>query len=115
MNHANCAVQHPIRRKMAGWAGALAIALFGSLSVLAAAAPPPLKIDLNAFDAMKKKVALPDGETLAYIDTGNPSGPPVMLIHGYTDNARDWVPLMPYLVKELGAKSNWAYAALQTW
>jgi pimeloyl-ACP methyl ester carboxylesterase len=84
---------------MAGWAGALAIALFGSLSVLAAAAPPPLKIDLNAFDAMKKKVALPDGETLAYIDTGNPSGPPVVLIHGYTDNARDWVPLMPYLSK----------------
>jgi pimeloyl-ACP methyl ester carboxylesterase len=61
--------------------------------------PPPLKIDLNAFDAMKKKVALPDGETLAYIDTGNPSGPPVVLIHGYTDNARDWVPLMPYLSK----------------
>jgi pimeloyl-ACP methyl ester carboxylesterase len=65
----------------------------------AAPAPPPLKIDLDAFDAQKKTMALPDGETLAYIDTGNASGPPVVLIHGYTDNARDWVPMLPYLSK----------------
>jgi hypothetical protein len=25
----------------------------------------------------------------------------VVLIHGYTDNARDWVPLLPYLSKGL--------------
>jgi pimeloyl-ACP methyl ester carboxylesterase len=48
---------------------------------------------------MKKTVALPDGETLAYIDTGNPAGRAVVLIHGYTDNARDWVPLLPYVAK----------------
>jgi pimeloyl-ACP methyl ester carboxylesterase len=66
----------------------------------AAAAPPPLKIDLNAFDAMKKTMVLPDGETLAYIDMGNPAGPAVMLIHGYTDSARDWVPMLPYLSKQ---------------
>jgi len=35
-----------------------------------AVAPPALKIDLNAFDAMKKTIALPNGEVLAYIDTG---------------------------------------------
>jgi len=64
-----------------------------------ASAPPPPRIDLDAFDAMKKTVQLPDGVTLAYIDTGNPTGPPVVLIHGYTDNARDWVPLLPYLSK----------------
>jgi pimeloyl-ACP methyl ester carboxylesterase len=63
-------------------------------------APPPLKINLDAFDAMKKTIALPDGEVLAYIDTGNPAGPPVVLIHGYTDNARDWVPMLPYLSKQ---------------
>jgi pimeloyl-ACP methyl ester carboxylesterase len=62
-------------------------------------APPPLKVNLDAFDAMKKTVSLPDGITLAYIDTGNPSGPPVVLIHGYTDSARDWVPVLPYLSK----------------
>jgi pimeloyl-ACP methyl ester carboxylesterase len=70
------------------------------MSAFAAAKPPPLKVDLNAFDTMKKQAVLPDGETLAYIDTGNPSGTPVVLIHGYTDSARDWVPLMPYLSKQ---------------
>jgi pimeloyl-ACP methyl ester carboxylesterase len=75
---------------------------FATASVAAGAppkAPPALTIDLNAFDAMKKTIALPNGEVLAYIDTGNPHGPPVILIHGYTDNARDWVPLLPYLSK----------------
>ncbi len=59
----------------------------------------PLSIDLDAFDAQKKTLALPNGETLAYIDRGNPSGPPVVLIHGYTDSARDWVPMLPYVAK----------------
>ena len=48
---------------------------------------------------MKKTVALPNGESLAYIDMGNRLGPAVVLIHGYTDSARDWVPLLPYLSK----------------
>jgi len=48
---------------------------------------------------MKKTVLLPNGEHLAYIDTGDPRGRPVVLIHGYTDNARDWVPMLPYLSK----------------
>jgi pimeloyl-ACP methyl ester carboxylesterase len=80
---------------------AMALGLAAAPAVWAAppAAPPALKIDLNAFDAMKRTIALPNGEVLAYIDTGNPSGPPVVLIHGYTDNARDWVPLLPYLSK----------------
>jgi pimeloyl-ACP methyl ester carboxylesterase len=61
--------------------------------------PPPLQIDLNAFDASKKSLALPNGETLAYIDRGDRSGPTVVLIHGYTDSARDWVPMLPYMSK----------------
>ena len=69
------------------------------------AAPPPLQIDLNAFDASKRSIALPNGETLAYIDRppsreDGRSAPVVVLIHGYTDNARDWVPLLPYLSKQ---------------
>jgi pimeloyl-ACP methyl ester carboxylesterase len=64
-----------------------------------AGVPPPLQVDLDAFDALKKTVQLSDGVTLAYIDSGNPTGPPVVLIHGYTDNARDWVPVLPYLSK----------------
>jgi pimeloyl-ACP methyl ester carboxylesterase len=99
MSHSIDAAQHRSRQTIFGWWAALAIALLVSVSVAAATTPPALKVDLNAFDAMKKKVVLPDGETLAYIDTGNPSGAPVVLIHGYTDSARDWVPLMPYLSK----------------
>jgi pimeloyl-ACP methyl ester carboxylesterase len=99
MSHSIDAAQHRSRQTILGWWAALAIGLLVSVSVAAATTPPALKVDLNAFDAMKKKVVLPDGETLAYIDTGNPSGAPVVLIHGYTDSARDWVPLMPYLSK----------------
>jgi pimeloyl-ACP methyl ester carboxylesterase len=61
----------------------------------------PARIDLAAFEAMKKSVALPDGETLAYLTMGDPAGTPVVLIHGYTDSARDWVPLIPYLSPRL--------------
>lgn len=57
----------------------------------------PAPIDLDAFDASKKTVALPNGQVLAYIDMGNRAGPAVVFIHGYTDNARDWVPMLPYL------------------
>jgi pimeloyl-ACP methyl ester carboxylesterase len=66
-----------------------------------AAAAPPAKLDLDSFDALKKSVVLPDGETLAYVALGNSAGPPVVLIHGYTDSARDWVPLVPYLAPRL--------------
>ncbi|HMD72314.1 MAG TPA: alpha/beta hydrolase [Steroidobacteraceae bacterium] len=86
--------------------GALQIALLwsvGSPQVLAAApatAPaPPLSIDLDAFDAQKRTFALSNGIVLAYIDMGDPAGPPVVLIHGYTDSARDWVPMLPFLSK----------------
>jgi pimeloyl-ACP methyl ester carboxylesterase len=60
---------------------------------------PSLHLNLDAFDASRKLVLLPNGEHLAYIDMGDPKGPPVVLIHGYTDNARDWVPLIPFLNK----------------
>jgi pimeloyl-ACP methyl ester carboxylesterase len=61
----------------------------------------PAKIDLDRFDAAKRIVSLPDGESLAYVPMGDPAGQPVVLIHGYTDSARDWVPLVPYLSPQL--------------
>jgi pimeloyl-ACP methyl ester carboxylesterase len=66
-----------------------------------AAGPPPLKINLDEFDARKKVVLLPDSEHLAYVEMGDPHGRPVILVHGYTDNARDWVPMIPYLSGKL--------------
>ena len=82
-------------------------ALFAAVCALAAslacagarADAPPLSINLDEFDKLKKSVALPNGITLAYIELGNPTGRPVVLIHGFTDNARDWVPLIPFLAK----------------
>lgn len=81
---------------------ALLLGAFGifTLPAWSLPAPPPLAINLDAFDAQRKVMALPDGETLAYIDMGKPTGHPVVLIHGYTDNARDWVPLIPYLSQD---------------
>jgi pimeloyl-ACP methyl ester carboxylesterase len=67
--------------------------------VMSAAAAPVAagRIDLDAFEKLRRTVALPNGETLAYVELGDRAGAPVVLIHGYTDSARDWVPLVPYL------------------
>jgi pimeloyl-ACP methyl ester carboxylesterase len=71
--------------------------IMGCMQCLMVATAAPTKIDLNAFDALKKKIALPNGEVMAYIEMGNLSGPPVIMVHGYTDSARDWVPMLPFV------------------
>jgi pimeloyl-ACP methyl ester carboxylesterase len=52
---------------------------------------------LQRFDAGKHLIGLSDGETLAYIDIGPRNAVPVVLLHGYTDSARDWAPIAPFL------------------
>ncbi len=85
------------------WVAILSLTCTGGAAVAkspgppAAKAAPPLQIDLDDFDGRKHTVLLPNGVHLAFIDMGDPKGRPVVLIHGYTDNARDWVPLIPYL------------------
>lgn len=49
------------------------------------------------FENRKSSVVLDNGLTLAFIESGAREAPPVLLIHGYTDSARDWQPLEPYL------------------
>jgi pimeloyl-ACP methyl ester carboxylesterase len=61
------------------------------------AAAAPVAMDLDAFDASRKQVALPDGISLTYVDVGPRDAAVVLLIHGYTSNARGWVPLLPHL------------------
>jgi pimeloyl-ACP methyl ester carboxylesterase len=34
---------------------------------------------------------------MAYVELGEATGRPVLLVHGYTNTALDWVPLVPYL------------------
>src|SRR3984957_4108262 len=58
---------------------------------------------LNRFDAAKRLVTLGDGVTIAYLDVGAGAGTPVVLIHGYTDSARDWAPLEPLLAAKRAA------------
>jgi pimeloyl-ACP methyl ester carboxylesterase len=100
LKHLTCAVAK--RLAVACLVAAVSCSVGAATPTQPATLPPQTvqaKIDLDAFDAMKQTVQLPDGETLAYISMGDPKGPPVVLIHGYTDNARDWVPLIPYLSK----------------
>jgi pimeloyl-ACP methyl ester carboxylesterase len=106
MNRINTRAQNTSYRRVLGaflllGGSLLAASAIGASAIAASAAkaPPRLDIDLNEFDAGKKSIALPNGESLAYIDRGERSGPAVVLIHGYTDNARDWVPMLPYLSK----------------
>jgi pimeloyl-ACP methyl ester carboxylesterase len=101
VNEMNTRAQNSRDRNLIGVLVLLCSSILASSAFAAPAvtAPPPLKIDLNAFDASKKTIALANGESLAYIDRGEHSGPAVVLIHGYTDNARDWVPMLPYLSK----------------
>lgn len=68
-----------------------------SVGVARTHAAPPLGVDLDHFDHAKQVARLPNGISLGYIDQGPRNGPVVVLIHGYTDSARDWVPLLPYL------------------
>jgi pimeloyl-ACP methyl ester carboxylesterase len=59
--------------------------------------PIPRKSDIERFEAGRKTVSLPNGEVLSYVTVGNPSGQPVVFLHGFTDSALDWVPLFPWL------------------
>ena len=84
------------------WAVALGVAALAGGPIEAnAGAAPPIKLNLDAFDGARKTMPLPNGMTMAYIDTGNPRGQPVVLIHGFTDTARDWVPLIPEFDRSL--------------
>jgi pimeloyl-ACP methyl ester carboxylesterase len=52
---------------------------------------------LDSFEAQKTTVTLANGQLLAYMDIGPRDALPVVLIHGYTDSARDWATLAPVL------------------
>lgn len=71
----------------------LLAAVLGLLAAPALAQP----IDQAGWTARKQKVALPNGITLHYVALGDPAGPPLLLLHGYTDSSRVWTILAPYL------------------
>lgn len=63
------------------------------------AAPAMMPGELDRYDGAKHSLRLSDGVTLAYLDVGARDGRPLVLLHGYTDSARDWLPMEPWLVK----------------
>src|SRR5258708_19193353 len=73
------------------------LTLLCSLPIFAAAQTPMTLALLDQVDAQKTTVDLINGERLAYIDLGWRDGPPLVLIHGYTDSARDRAPIAPLL------------------
>lgn len=74
-----------------------AAACFATAAAAAPGTAPPLKMSVDAFDGARRVARLPNGMTMGYIEAGNPKGQPVVLIHGFTDSARDWLPLIPEL------------------
>lgn len=47
--------------------------------------------------AARKSVTTADGLAMTYVEAGDPAGPPLILLHGYTDNSRSWSLLAPLL------------------
>jgi len=78
--------------RIIGWALTVIVALVAG-PVLAI----PARVDTTAFDGPKSTATLANGQALAWVELGDPKGRPVLLVHGYTDNGRDWAPLVPHL------------------
>jgi len=72
---------------------ALMLAVLTTLAAPALAAP----IDQAGWAARKRHVDLPNGIRMAYVELGDPAGPPLLLLHGYTDSSRVWTILAPWL------------------
>jgi len=49
----------------------------------------------------EKQVTLPDGTRLVYVERGEASGTPVVLLHGYTDSMRSYDRVLPHLPRSL--------------
>lgn len=50
-----------------------------------------------------KSVVLPNQVKLPYVEQGDPSGVPVLLLHGFTGSWRDFEPVLPHLPESIRA------------
>jgi pimeloyl-ACP methyl ester carboxylesterase len=74
------------------------VILPAQIDAIAGATAPSLTAErIESFDSRKISILLSNGQTIAYIDAGPKQAPAVVLIHGYTDSARDWLPVEPLL------------------
>ena len=51
----------------------------------------------TAHDHVERRADLPTGIALPYVDSGPHDAPPVVLLHGFSDNWRSFLPVLPYL------------------
>lgn len=55
-----------------------------------------IRADAYDWQRTRRRQKLADGRVLAYVDTGGP-GKPWLLVHGYSDSGRSFAPLLPHL------------------
>jgi pimeloyl-ACP methyl ester carboxylesterase len=75
---------------------ALLACVLVTLGVPAAAQPT---VDQAGWASLKKEVRLQNGIRLAYVEAGDPKGEPLLLLHGFTDSSRSFLPMVPYLAR----------------
>jgi pimeloyl-ACP methyl ester carboxylesterase len=56
-----------------------------------------MTFDETAFASSKIPQVLRNGITLTYTEYGDPRGHPTLFLHGFTDTAASWTPLVPHL------------------
>ncbi|MET0599312.1 MAG: alpha/beta hydrolase [Mesorhizobium sp.] len=88
-------------RLAGGAAFRVALLLATALAVLASHAmaadlPVPSQAE---WAGAKKTVTLGNGVTIAYVETGDSEGPPLLLLHGQGDTSRSWSLMAPFLPK----------------
>lgn len=74
----------------------LASLLFACLLPSAAAAQSAVPAQAD-WVAARQSATTADGLAMTYVEAGNPDGAPLVMLHGYTDNARSWSLLAPHL------------------
>jgi pimeloyl-ACP methyl ester carboxylesterase len=53
--------------------------------------------------SINKTIVLPNGVTLPYVEQGDPSGVPMLLLHGFTDSWHSFEPVLPHLPASIHA------------
>ncbi len=78
---------------------AIAFALLAAMVMTPAVPADAQPIDQAGWNARKQSILLRNGIRLSYVEMGDPQGPPVLLLHGWTDSSRAWTIVAPELMK----------------
>jgi len=77
--------------RLAGWAVAIVVLLAGiGFLTMSRADIPYATLQAQYGDAADRYLDLPDGVHVHYRDQGNPTGEPIVLVHGFAASLYDW-------------------------